>query len=69
MNPRFRTYTTYSIGLAVVWAVILIGVHAKGNSDKFHTFLLIFLGYGIGWTSGTVARFVYPPPKRWHRTG
>ena len=60
-----RSYWVYSVGLAVVWAAILIGVAAKGTSDKLHTVLLIFAGFAICWVSGTIARFVYPPPKRW----
>ena len=65
---RARTYTTYSIGLAVVWAALLIGVALKGGSDKLHVFLLVSLGYALGWSSGTIARFVYPPPAKWRRS-
>lgn len=32
MNRRFHTYTAYSIGAALVWAVILITVTATGSS-------------------------------------
>jgi len=62
-----RSYWVYSVGLAVVWAVLLIVVAATGTSDKLHTVLLIFAGFAICWVSGTIARFVYPPPKRWQR--
>ena len=27
--------------------------------------LLVFFGFCIGWVSTTIARYVYPPPKRW----
>jgi hypothetical protein len=26
---------------------------------------LVFFGFCIGWVSTTIARYVYPPPKRW----
>ena len=48
---RFRNYWIYSAGLAIAWAVVLI--------------LLVFFGFCIGWVSTTIARYVYPPPKRW----
>ncbi len=57
-----NSYTAYSIGCAVVWAVVLIGV-AVFAGHKLHTFILVFLGWWIGWLSATIARSVYPPPK------
>lgn len=62
MHPLRRTYTGYSIGCAVVWAVILTLVRAA-NPERLHTFLLVCGGWFIGWTSATIARSVYPPPK------
>ncbi|OBI69839.1 hypothetical protein [Mycobacterium sp. E796] len=59
-----RTYTSYSIACAVVWAVILVGVSAVAGADTRRTFLLVGSGWGIGWLSATIARAVYPPPKR-----
>jgi hypothetical protein len=58
-----NTYTAYSIGCAVVWAVVLIGVAVIAGGDRLHTFILVFLGSVIGWLSATIARSVYPPPK------
>ena len=62
---RFRNYWVYSTGLAVIWAVVLIVRLAIGGSPGLQTLLLIFLGFWIGWVSTTIARYVYPPPKRW----
>jgi len=59
----FKTYTAYSIGCAVVWAVILTLVAAT-NPNRLHTFVLIGAGWLIGWISATIARSVYPPPNR-----
>jgi hypothetical protein len=58
-----RTYTAYSVGCAVVWAVILVVVAAVASPAKVHVLLLLFAGWVIGWTSATIARYVYPPPK------
>lgn len=68
MRRRFsNTYTGYSIGCAIVWALILAGVSSAADAATRHTFVLVFGGWAIGWLSATIARAVYPPPKR--RTG
>jgi len=63
MRRRFSTYTAYSIGCAIVWAVILAVISAKTDTATRHTFVLVFGGWVIGWLSATIARAVYPPPK------
>ncbi|HWW53999.1 MAG TPA: hypothetical protein VNY84_09525 [Acidimicrobiales bacterium] len=65
MKISFRSYAAYSIGCAMVWAVILAVIMATANGNTRHTFLLVFLGWAIAWTSATIARNVYPPPKSW----
>ncbi|MFZ1179349.1 MAG: hypothetical protein WAO15_24455 [Mycobacterium sp.] len=67
MRRRFNTYTSYSIACAIVWAVILAGVSSLADTATRHKFVLVFGGWVIGWLSATIARAVYPPPKR--RTG
>ena len=62
---RFRNFWIYSAGLAIAWAVVLILSLAIGGSVRAQTTLLVFLGFCIGWVSTTIARYVYPPPKRW----
>lgn len=59
-----RNYWVYSLGTAVVWAVIL-GIVAGRDRSKLDTFLSVFGGFAIAWVSGTIARYVYPPPKKW----
>ncbi len=61
---RYR-YWGYSIGAFLVWGVILIIFGARGNAPILHDLLLVFLGWTIAWVSTTIARVVYPPPKRW----
>ena len=63
MNRSLKTYTAYSIACAIVWVVIL-GVVAAVYPGRLHTFLLVCAGWVIGWISATIARSVYPPPKR-----
>ena len=62
---RFRNYWIYSAGLAIVWAVVLILALTIRGSERAQPFLLVFYGFCIGWVSTTIARYVYPPPKRW----
>ena len=65
MRRRFsNTYTGYSIGCAIVWAVVLAGVSSVADEGTRHKFLMVFGGWVIGWLSATIARAVYPPPKR-----
>jgi hypothetical protein len=63
---RHRNYWTYSIGCFLVWGVVL-AVRAAfwGKSSTTHSVLLVFSGWCIAWVSATIARSVYPPPKRW----
>jgi uncharacterized membrane protein YfcA len=63
MRHRLNTYAAYSIGCAVAWGVILAVAATAGKEDTLHTLLLVFCGWVVGWTSATIARYVYPPPK------
>jgi hypothetical protein len=62
---RFRNYWIYSAGLAVVWAIVLILALTIKGSAGVQPILLVFFGYCLGWVTTTIARYVYPPPKRW----
>ena len=62
---KYRNYWVYSIGCFAVWAILLAVVAAKGNNPTPDTILLVFGGWAIAWVSTTIARYVYPPPKRW----
>ena len=59
---KYRNYWTYSIGCFVVWGVIPA---AFGGTSTTHDVLFVFAGWCIAWVSTTIARSVYPPPKRW----
>ncbi len=58
------TYTAYSLSCAVVWAVILIFVGTQADDEKRKAVRAGFFGWWSGWTSATIARAVYPPPRR-----
>jgi len=63
MHRRFRNYWVYSVGIGVV--LVVRAIVASVKSYDLHTFLLVFAGFAIGWVSGTIARYVYPPPQKW----
>lgn len=65
-----RTYTAYSIACAIVWAGVLAVVWANTSQTTRHTYTLVCSGWFIGWLSATIARVVYPPPRKWrtHQT-
>jgi hypothetical protein len=62
---RRRSYWVYSIGCFLVWGVLIAVSAAKAKDGSFHNVLLVFAGWSICWVSTTIARLVYPPPKRW----
>ena len=65
---RFRNYWIYSAGLAIAWAVVLILAMTIRGSAGAQPYLFVFGGFVIGWVSTTIARYVYPPPRRWGAT-
>ena len=63
--PRCRTYWCYSVGSAITWAVVLFLVRVFGGRKNAQYLLLVIFGWCICWVSETIARYIYPPPKRW----
>ncbi|HEY6469798.1 MAG TPA: hypothetical protein VI434_08510 [Candidatus Dormibacteraeota bacterium] len=64
MKRPYRNYWVYSIGVGVVLLIVL-GIVAITKPDNLHTYFLVAGGWVIGWASGTIARYVYPPPHKW----
>ena len=64
MHSGFRSYWTYSIGVGIVLLLVL-AIVATFEVYNLHTFLLVFAGFAISWVSGTIARYIYPPPHKW----
>lgn len=58
-----NTYTGYSIGSAIVWAVILAVGRRRLDAETWKTLRLGCAGWWSGWTSATIARAGYPAPK------
>ena len=67
MNPRMRSYTAYSIGVAIVWAVLLVIASLVDSASTRHNIFVVFGGFVIGWLSATIARSVYPPSKKYRQ--
>jgi hypothetical protein len=64
IRTRRNTYTAYGIGCAAVWAVILIVTQRRTDSQTRKTIRLMSAGWWLGWMSASIARVVYPPPKK-----
>lgn len=67
MNSRMRSYTAYSIAVGIVWAVLLLLTSLLDSASTRHNVFVVFGGFVIGWLSATIARYVYPPPKKYRR--
>jgi hypothetical protein len=63
MRPQRNTYAGYSIGCAGVWAVILLIGRRRLDAQTWNTLRLGCGAWWMGWTSATIARIGYPPPK------
>jgi hypothetical protein len=66
---RLNSYTSYSIGCGIAWAIVwalVLALDPKHTADKV---VWVFLGWLIGWASATIARLVYPPPKKCRSAG
>ena len=61
---RMNTYTAYSIGFFAAWAGALAICAATVPNKSLRYILAISFGSVIGWTSATLARVAYPPPKK-----
>jgi hypothetical protein len=42
-----RTYTTYSIGVGIVWAIVLVLASLLDPSGKRNDIFLVFFGFAI----------------------
>lgn len=63
MRARLDNYTAYSIGCAGVWGLILLVARRRLDAKTRNTLQLVCGGWWMGWTSATIARIGYPPPK------
>ncbi len=63
MRQRRDTYLAYSIGCACVWGIILLLGQRRLDSRNRTALQIVCAGWWMGWTSATIARIAYPPPK------
>lgn len=63
MRARTDNYTAYSVGCAAVWTVILLVARRVADAETRRTMQIGCAGWWSGWTSATIARAAYPPPK------
>ena len=63
MRAQLNTYTSYSIGCAGVWGTILLLAQRRLDTQTRNTLPLVCGGWWMGWTSATIARAGFPPPK------
>lgn len=63
MSELRGTYTVYSIGCAGVWGAILVLGRRRLDAPTWRALRLVCGGWWVGWTSATVARAGFPPPK------
>ena len=61
---RFRNYWIFSAAIGIVWLIVIIIRVTIGGATLRDT-LLIFGGFAVGWVATTIARYVYPPARRW----
>lgn len=64
VNP-LRNYWVYSGCLVIAWVVMLTLTRATLGGQVAQTMVFVLYGFCLGWISTTIARYGYPPPKRW----
>ena len=64
IRTRLNSYTGYGIGCAAVWTVILAVTQRRTDSQTRNMIRLMGAGWWLGWTSASIARVVYPPPRK-----
>ena len=62
---RFKNYWIFSAAIAIVWAIAITLHTLIGGGSTLRDTFLIFGGFAIGWVATTIARYVYPPARRW----
>jgi len=64
LKARLNTYTSYSIGCGIVWVLILAIAQRRLDAPSRKTLQQACAAWWSGWTSATIARAGYPPPKQ-----
>ena len=64
-----NSYLAYSVGCAIAWGVVWVIVGTTASKHNVDRIGWVFGGFVIGWLSATIARMVYPPPKKRESAG
>ena len=59
---RGTNYWVFSAACAIVWVVLLALAWHAGDLGRLWP---VAGGWWLGWVACTIARWVYPPPRRW----
>jgi hypothetical protein len=54
MNSWRKSWTTYSVGLFVAWAIALLLIWWLKGGQKLETVALVCAGFFLGWLSATI---------------
>jgi hypothetical protein len=63
LKPQRDTYLGYSIGCAAVWGALLAAAQRRLDPQSRRTLHIWCGAWWSGWTSATIARVGYPPPR------
>lgn len=58
MNKMSRSWTIYSVGLFVVWAILFLVIWLAHGTAMLQELSLVFAGYVLGWLSATIKHFL-----------
>jgi hypothetical protein len=64
ITAQRNTYTGYSIGCGIVWALILAIAQRRLGPEDRKTLRQTCAAWWGGWTSATIARAGYPAPRK-----
>jgi len=54
MSKAYKSWTIYSVGILIAWAIILVSRWELKGNPSFNEILLVFIGFFIGWLSATI---------------
>jgi len=62
MRKSYKSWIIYSVGIFIVWAIVLVIRWRLKGTPALRDLALVFFGYFIGWLSATI-KFVLVSKK------